>query len=88
MCAIAIDWSIDHPTESSITQPPLAQTHASTPPASTLTQGLLLAPKLGRQQVRMLNVHEYIGMEIMKSFGIETPVVRCVCVLGGGGIQW
>jgi hypothetical protein len=34
----------------------------------------------------MLNVHEYIGMEIMKSFGIETPVVRCV--LGGGGIQW
>ena len=36
-----------------------------------------MAPK--GQQVRMLNVHEYIGMEIMKSFGIETPVVRCVC---------
>ena len=30
----------------------------------------------------MLNVHEYIGMDIMKSFGIETPKVRrpsCLC---------
>jgi hypothetical protein len=39
----------------------------------TVVQGLLQ----GRgQQARMLNVHEYIGMDIMKSFGIDTPAVR------------
>lgn len=47
----------------------------STPFNTTHTHCSRQLGKQQRQQVRMLNVHEYVGSDIMKSFGIETPVV-------------
>jgi hypothetical protein len=46
----------------------------------SLVSRLPPAPKikalLRGQQARMLNVHEYISMDIMKGYGIATPTVR------------
>lgn len=60
--------SSNHATDDSFCPTPFNNTHAHTHYSHQLG-------KQQRQQVRMLNVHEYVGSDIMKSFGIETPVV-------------
>lgn len=82
-CVLVL-FVLSHTPDSLVPPLPLPISPLGTLPA-ILPQALVRG-----QQARMLNVHEYISMDIMKSYGINTPQV-CLLFAAfpvGGGEDW